>query len=627
MNSFGLRITVLGLAAWLATGTIVCETSARANPSTSDPVAPLAVRVDETNAPLLAKLVQLDAQARKTLAELDLPRGKRSPSQREINDVGRVAMMLTFAEHFALQLADRSEAAGFDYFVRARELGIVLKRVVADYKSGGGFRTDAIERELRAAHDAAARRLPELQARGKVEEQLEGVEQEYVQILAGLVRYGVWIDEATAGKFYRPFVTPLETVRAAASAQRQQRLQQELTQLAASTRPNFDEIPTQLSAAADSLKSESTAMWKGASLTGPAIVKRAVDEAQIVTLRAQRTRMLLLASRGSSTAVPAMVDDVTHTHTEFVEKTIAGIGGLLAADATRIAPQESRELYRQYLAALGSAALCFERRSVMSSWEPPLAALAEKDPALKQDVANYQRSTRELLRWRREVTEFEVNYRTKKHQDVHAAFFQSVRSASGATLLAPHALVQQTEVRSSTAAVLPHLAETLVGKQASVRDVLGLGAGKTIAPYQDRVYARATVPYSKALELQVDALRMMLLVTPTQGPLSLDAAIALAAAEDETYRAVGGTVREVTLEPLLIRMATVSDRSRGLLRLQPLPKEVQTSDLHKALLGRLDIDPEWVAHETFVVDLLERPTPTAAPPAAPLSQPVAQATE
>ncbi len=601
--------------------TMAVSIAALANPSTSAPSLPLVIRPDEANDKTLAQLAKLDELARRIVEDLAAAAGRKNASPQEIADISRLAMALTWQEHLARKLADQSEAAGYDYLARAGEHEKVLRKAAADFRAGGSVRTDVMDREMRALVDAAMRRFPELKSRAATD--AEAAEDELVKIIAPIRRYQVWLEGSDKSSF-RHLAELYRDVQTAASALRQQQLGEKLAPLVAASRPKFDELPMQVAEAAETLKASGTVDWRGESLAGPDLVERVLEAWRQVEIQSQRTRMLLLASRGLATTVPAEVEQLSAEQAKFTTRMIGGIGSIVAADASRVAPQHARELYRKYLDRLARGAIVCDRAAVRAAWGPPLAAIADKEPGLKADVQNYVRATGPLLQWRRELVDLELAARSKVDTDIQGVLHQAIRPSGGPALLAENAPNTRAALISSAAAVLPRIGERACGRPASVRDVVGLGAGKAIAPYHDRVYARVTVPYSKALESQVDALRMMLLVTPTQGPLSLDAAIALVAAENGTYRAIGGTVTEVTLEPLLTRFATLSERSRGLLRLEPLPSEIQASDLRNAVMARFDLAPRWVAHETFIVDLLAQPTPSAAPPPAAASQPVAQ---
>jgi hypothetical protein len=596
-------------------------TPAGANPSTSAPSLPLIVRPDPASEQLLTRLVNFDALVRRTLDEFSPSR--RTVGSGEIGEIGRAAMALVYQRHYALRLADRSEAAGFDFLRRSEELNAVLRSTVTALKSQRGMQVDPLELEMRMIRDAAEKKLPTLRAAAE-EEGAEAVEEELVGIIASLQRHGVWLEERGL-EHLRPFTQLHEEVRQKASAWRQLRLKKELIRQVNTIRPKFDELPGQLAAAADSLEERELPTWQGQQVTGPDVVARACEAWHLVNLRTQRTRMLLLASRGEATNGTEPIEELVGNHAAFTDRMIAEIADLVAADAKRVAPQQARELYDRYLEQLSAAALWCNRPAVLASWEPPLAALAEKDPALKQDVENYVRATSELLRWRRDLVEIRLFQLMKAAPEIHSVYLQAIRPTGGPALLPENAVPSRAALVSSAIAALPLVEAKAIGKPATARKVMGLGAGKSISAYDERMYVRTVLPYSRTLDAEIEALRLMLLVTPTQGPLSLEAAIALAAAEQGEFTAVGGDVTEVTIEPLLTRFAMLPERSRGLLRLEPLPSEIHTSDLRNAIMARFDLDPRWIAHETFIVDLLARPAPSAAPPATATAQPVAQA--
>ena len=131
----------------------------------------------------------------------------------------------------------------------------------------------------------------------------------------------------------------------------------------------------------------------------------------------------------------------------------------------------------------------------------------------------------------------------------------------------------------------------------------GLGGGKSISRYNLRTYSRFTLPVSAALDGETRVLKASLLSSPARRPLTFDAALAVFAAEQGSYPHVGGTIAEIFLEPALTRMMLLSDRSVGLVSLGLLPTEPVLFDLRSHVIARIDLAPQWVGHECFVVDL------------------------
>jgi hypothetical protein len=152
-------------------------------------------------------------------------------------------------------------------------------------------------------------------------------------------------------------------------------------------------------------------------------------------------------------------------------------------------------------------------------------------------------------------------------------------------------------------AVLARWKESVLGQPATATNVTGLGGGKSIGRYFTRTYSRVSLPISAALDDETRALKAALLSSPARRPLSLDAALAVVSAEQGSYPHVGGTMSEIYLEPLLTRMMLLSDKSVGLIPLGPLPMEPVLQDLRSHVIARIDLDPQWVGHECFVVDL------------------------
>ena len=142
-------------------------------------------------------------------------------------------------------------------------------------------------------------------------------------------------------------------------------------------------------------------------------------------------------------------------------------------------------------------------------------------------------------------------------------------------------------------------AKGLIGAKIWESSTVKLGETPMSVTTQDaRHYSNLVVSFS--LEREIEQLRESLLVDDSHPPLSYSAADAISAAERNEFEFVGGTVRRLTLEASVTRLATLPDVAHPLVPLNRLPAIDQNTPRLSQVMWRLDVDTDWVSHRMFV---------------------------
>ena len=120
-----------------------------------------------------------------------------------------------------------------------------------------------------------------------------------------------------------------------------------------------------------------------------------------------------------------------------------------------------------------------------------------------------------------------------------------------------------------------------------------------VVPYQGSHYAN--VPVAMQSEAEFADLKTAVVVDDSYGPLSMEAADAVSAAEMHDYLIVAGPIREVHLESLITRFITLPDVAYALAPFGTTPTLPDNVSPLQQTCWRLDINPVWAQHKYFTV--------------------------
>jgi hypothetical protein len=139
----------------------------------------------------------------------------------------------------------------------------------------------------------------------------------------------------------------------------------------------------------------------------------------------------------------------------------------------------------------------------------------------------------------------------------------------------------------------------LIGRDYSFSAAVRLSPSSRLAvvPYRDNCYSNIALP---AIEKERADLQRVLLVSKNRPPLTLEAASAVAAAENLDFVGGGGTVRRVHLEAAVSRFASLPNVASVLCPLGSFPKSDSDGFRPEEIVWRFDLAPTWLQHEYFV---------------------------
>ena len=149
---------------------------------------------------------------------------------------------------------------------------------------------------------------------------------------------------------------------------------------------------------------------------------------------------------------------------------------------------------------------------------------------------------------------------------------------------------------------LVHEASTrLVGKPVSANRMLRLTptSRTAVVPYEGSHYGN--VPAAMQSEVEFADLKTAVVVDDTHGPLSMEAADAISAAEMHDYLAVAGPIREVHLESLITRFIALPDIAYPLAPFGAAPTLPEHDSPLRQTCWRLDLTPAWAQHKYITV--------------------------
>jgi hypothetical protein len=612
----------------LAVGSLVALTfalagRAAANPSTSQPSLPLAVRDSPISSKLVDRLMPLDRQASQKIEALDARFARGELNAPDFMEFGDLAVANYLMRFYGQQLSDRGEAAGADFLRRTSNYDQRLRKIVAELRKSDQFRPAVVEQLLTQVQSAVQPKLPELTKRVEAQHdetkapdpaELERLEQELLQILAEFERYGIWLEGAS--RFSAPYKVLFERVRQPLAVARGAQLAAELEAAIANEEPRYAELLQRIDAATAELRRTGQAPWNGQTRAGPELIGLIIAHWQAAHQRALRQRALFLIRRGGNANLVEPILGIQDQDAEFARTVRSAVADLVEADTARADSGDVSRLYIEYVEALALPLVTSDRAAWLETMTPVLEKLAAKDSLLVSEVRAYADSTDELLRWRRRVALARgLHWQKTKFPELRTRITDAVRNRlNEPALLLEGATLDSAALLGPAPPLMRRLQRELVGQPAAVPEIVGAGGGKALARYGVRTYVRLHVPLSPHLAAEAEALRKALLVTEDSPPLTLEAAAALAAAREDSYVRAGGQIQEVHLEPLLTRFATLSELAVGLSPPDRLPSEPLQTDLRPHVLLRCDLAPAWVQHECFAVMLIE---PPATSPAAP----------
>lgn len=248
-------------------------------------------------------------------------------------------------------------------------------------------------------------------------------------------------------------------------------------------------------------------------------------------------------------------------------------------------------------------------RRYMGQLDPTIIGAVEKLVAKNADVAEqakrYAEATLEPTRWMRRYTRQQVDLIAREYPDASSLLNQKLvledsiqpsiygRAGGREQVLTVGSLTRPANWIAGDA-------KSVLGKQikeeGSVR--LTRNSASAIVPQDPRHYTN--LPATFGIEKYRQELDQCLLLDDLHGPLDLPSADAMTSAKFQEFDRVGGSIAGLTLEPYLTRFATLPDGAHDLVPLNRLPAIDVRGPAIEKVIWRVDLKPEWVAHQYFL---------------------------
>lgn len=279
------------------------------------------------------------------------------------------------------------------------------------------------------------------------------------------------------------------------------------------------------------------------------------------------------------------------------------LAGILNAAAASTPPDKVAALLPRVLLQLS----VIDRRNtgrMDNSIAPLVEKLTSKNQALADQAKRYSAAIAEPTRWMHRYTIQQVKHLDREYPAAAILLNRKLKpqasvrptiygpSNQGERVLTPSTLTQP-------ASWLAGDAKMLVGMNATVESSVRISPSikTSIVPLTATHYAN--VPATLQIGRCLADLKDSLLLDESHGPLDLSAADALSSANLQEFRNTGGEIVRLTLEPVVVRLATLPDAAQVLVPLDRLPDIGTDGPVVGKLVWRVDLQPTWVAHELF----------------------------
>ena len=515
-------------------------------------------------------------------------------------------------ERFGQALEDAGETAGLDFQIRSQILRKDLRRVMKQYHDATGLnaKLPAIYAQLKANAQRRARELEGVKRLVDQQDWEKASELVHEQI-EELDELGCWMTDAKRAPLF-PFETLREQIMPKLREQRSAAAQEKLAELRDQITPDYAQLLSQLQQGAKDLRAGKDPTFDGQQYSGPEFLQQAGESWK--QLHHQGLQSLGIDwSRGLRLGEddPQPLQDLLQSQKDFSSQIISAMAGVISADAEGGSSADPSAKYAAYVQALAPLISLTENPRNTEILQTALDTLAAKTPSLAADVKAYDAATGELLRWKKRLAAAQQQSLAAEYPDFAAKAMPSLKNESSddpnSALTSTGLLdrdatkLRELAVIASVPASLERMKPDLLGKQVTLPAATGIVPAKKLVAsrYANRHYATFNLP--AGYEEQVAALKAALLVSDNLPPLTLKAAMAIAAAERGDLQSAGVTINRIYVEPLPTRMVTLPAVASSLVPLGTLPEESMGEPSLAQLLLRSDVQPNWVRNQYFFV--------------------------
>lgn len=509
----------------------------------------------------------------------------------------------------ATELQLHGETAGIDYMLRILPLEPPFGKAVEQFNASANGMAQAQRARMALQSTAAARNVAlqkaqQLAQQGKLQEAFDAINKLWDETIA----LTVFLPLPEQQRIHDTMASQRAEIIANRNNLARADIIAKLETVSMAQAPNDKALLAELQSAADGLRTNAMVELGGQQRTGPQAVSYFLDEWRKNQMLALRHRGIMWAQRvkiGRTGASQAPPEDESFelAYQEFCGKMSTGLVSLIEAEAARAAAAEAPTLYRQHLDTLAPALSRIDDPTLADRATAALDQLAAKDANLAAEVQAYHQATDEFLRWRERAYGAVAAAYEKASPAFEALVVEQGKSGEGFSGMFEFKdpVAREARLIGSAPEILNVLTKRVLEQPTWIRNLSGLPNKKfCLARLHDRTFATAAWP---DVTTAIGDMKLQLSVTEQLPPLTLAATAAVQSADIGDFAAVGGTIKGLYLDGLVSRFAALPDNYSLLLPLGPMPRELPAAQLLNHLMIRSDLQPMWVHHRYFFVDL------------------------
>lgn len=567
------------------------EASAQ-GPSTTSPETSLAVRQIEPLSGWVDELQALNRRLQERLREFQTDPPKLS-TVADLNEAYRLSVRMS---RLARRLIEAHEAAGADYLARAETAQKRLRKLAEPIRQDPEFNRlqSRIRKDFVTETKTREKRLGKV--RGLVRQgDWDKAEEALAELVDDLPAAGLWLDASLAQQGLELFESDRREVMRGFSRSLQDRLTRSLEESRLTEPPPVDALRQRIERAVQDYQQTPEVVYQGEPLSGPALVRRFIDELAAIQLQINRfAAASSYREQPRSIAVEQTLDSLLDRFPQLVEE-------LARSDAERGGVRSDvLQRYAGYVEVLAPMAARQFDETRVANLQKALYPLANH-PEIEEEVQGYRLATEAVLVWRRKMADAQWATLSGEFEPLEQTLQKVSRELTG-----NEEPFRWTKAPGEVADPLNELVAFL-GRQQETRLIRLKSVdasrdenrrGQTTA--RGGAYGISAVPRVPA---GISAgLRRDLLVDSQHPPLTVRAAAALWALENGCPEEVGGPITEIGCEAIAPTWLALTQQNAAYLPVGSLSTR-DFRNLDKAICLTVTVQPTWVRYGTVFIRL------------------------
>lgn len=520
-----------------------------------------------------------------TLNELMLKLAEREATVDQISTVNKAFTVQHQLDRLALRLMELREPAGVDFHLRAGASQAKLKEISAKIKADGEFQKvlNKMGREYLAEarkREKALGKVRGLARQGEwneAEEALNGLQDE-------LEVGRLWFEQAVFSPALKPFSDARSEINENVRRLYRDSNSESLRAALGQGRPDVTGEVDSLRLASSTLRTSPKAGYFSASLSGPEIVKQALQRCSELQQSVIRYETLHWYDRNARDSI------IEQQYEAYRGQLVSLLADVIAADAERAGSEDLRPLYLAYLNVLSPVVARAFDETIEETLTHALDPLLAKSPELRAEVTGYEQATDGVLAWRRRTAEAYAKARRKEFPSMGEVYTTASRGI--APLRGLFSNQRMGSLYDPADQLMEAVAPLLLGKKVSLTGVDASRAGEqpTTSRLQGGSFARLQV--ARLPPAAVDQLKADLFVREGHGPMTLRAASAIWAVENGCVEEIGAEITALQFSALAPTALRVTGTDAHLVHLSQIATQ-EFIEPEKQVVTQFDVYPVW----------------------------------